>query len=129
MDMEAHEEAKRLGKEIIYLESIEEQIEAMEGIPFDAIVDFLQRIDEWDAIVRGHPRRFMRGDLDGVLRVVGRFPTRCESIIDCRDPVFFERMVPYLERGGAAVLVGTSHIPGLIRRLEEAGWSVRPVGR
>lgn len=129
MDMEAHEEAERLGKEIIYLERIEEQIEAMEGIPFDAIVNFLRRIDDWEVIIREHSGRFLRGDLDGVLGVVGRFPTRCESIIDCRDPVFFERMTPYIERGGAAVLVGTSHIPGLILRLEEAGWSVRPVGR
>ena len=129
VDLEAYETAGRLGKEIIQLELIEEQIEAMEGIPFDGIVEFLGRIDRWEAMARLHARRFMAGDIDRIFGALTNFPSRCESIIDRRDPVFFERMTPFIEKGGSAVLLGTGHMPGIMRRLGEAGWSVRPVGR
>lgn len=129
VDLEAHQAAERLGKPIVYMESIDEQVRAMEGIPFEAIVTFLGMIGRWEALSREHARRFIAGDIERIFKAIGYFPSRCESIIDCRDPVFFERMTPYIEKGGAAVLVGASHIPGLVRRLEEAGWSVRPVGR
>ncbi|MGV7929150.1 MAG: TraB/GumN family protein [Spirochaetota bacterium] len=129
VDLEAHGVAARLGKKIVYLESIEEQVEAMEGIPFDSIVAFLGMVDRWEALSREHARRFIAGDTERIFKAVSYFPSRCESIIDCRDPVFFERMTPYIEKGNAAVLVGASHLPGLRGRLEDAGWTIGPYER
>jgi pheromone shutdown protein TraB len=41
------------------------------------------------------------------------FPTFCESIIDKRDPILYERMKPFLEKGNTLALVGITHIRGI----------------
>ena len=53
------------------------------------------------------------------------FPTRCKSILDDRDPVFFERMKPFMDRGSAVAFVGTTHVGGLAGMFEGEGYLIR----
>ena len=62
--------------------------------------------------------------MNGLLNTTKPFPTRCTSIIDNRDPVFFERMMPYIDAGAVAVFVGTTHIQGITKMLEKDGFKV-----
>ena len=45
--------------------------------------------------------------------MTGEFPTRCESIIAKRDPIFFKGMKAFFEEGKTAAFVGVGHIPGI----------------
>jgi pheromone shutdown protein TraB len=56
---------------------------------------------------------------------VSGYPTVCDAIIGKRDPVLFERMRGFLEKGPTLALVGASHCPGIGRMLGEAGYAVR----
>ncbi|MCX8023475.1 MAG: TraB/GumN family protein [Syntrophorhabdaceae bacterium] len=124
VDMEAYEVAKSLGKEIHFIETIEEQIKALEGIPTERILNFLKKLDTWDTYTKRHVKYYLAGDYEGIRGLITEYPTRCESIIDRRDPVMFERIIPYMERGGAIAFVGTSHVFGIKKRLEDKGFTV-----
>jgi hypothetical protein len=124
VDMEAYETAKQLGKEVRFLETIEEQVRAMEGIPLERILHFLKKMDTWEQYANRHSRYYLAGDYDSIVGIVTEYPTRCESIIDRRDPVLFERMRPYMEQGDAIAFVGTTHIAGIRKMLEESGYRV-----
>jgi uncharacterized protein YbaP (TraB family) len=125
MDMEAYQVACRLGKPIHFLETIDEQLRALDGIPFDGIVHYLNQIDLWDHYTDRFVKLFLQGNLREMLTYALRFPTRCESILDDRDPVLFERMKPFVEEGAALAFVGTSHVPGILKRFESERYTVR----
>lgn len=127
VDLEAHEIARRLRKTIHYLESLEEQLRALEGIPLERIVNFLEMFNNWDDYARRYVRSYLEGDLDAIMNSTVPFPTRCESILERRDPILFERMLPYFEEGDAIALVGVTHLRGVIKRLGESGFECRHV--
>ena len=124
VDLEALDVARQMGKEIYYLETIEEQIAALNGIPFEGIVNFFNCAKKWEYFAKRHAETYLRGDYESMIRETLCFPTRCESIIEKRDPKLFERMMPYVERGCTGVFVGTTHIGGIIRMLEKEGYIV-----
>jgi uncharacterized protein YbaP (TraB family) len=124
VDLEALAVARDLSKKVVFLETIEEQLAALDGIPLEKIVDYFNNFRNWGRFSRHHRKQYLKGSLDGLLNITTEFPTRCASIIDHRDPVFFERMRPYVEAGEAAVFVGTTHIRGIKKMLEEDGFKV-----
>ena len=124
VDLEALSVARELGRKVVFLETIEEQLEALDGIPFERIVHYMNNFKNWGKFSRHHRKQYLKGSLDGLLNIISEFPTRCTSIIDHRDPVFFERMKPYVDAGEAAVFVGTTHIRGIKKMLEEDGFKV-----
>jgi hypothetical protein len=124
VDMEAYTIATELGKTVVFMETIEEQIQVLETVSRRQIVDFMRRIDSWPSYTRDFMRWYLNADLAQIELNPYGFPTRTPRLIDCRDTVFCERMQPYLERGGAAVFVGAPHIPGVRRILMDAGYEV-----
>jgi len=124
VDLEALSVARQLGKNIHFLETIEEQIAALNGIPFERIVNFFREFNSWEKFSRQHVKCYLKGDIETMMGVTVEFPTRCESIIDKRDPVMFERMEHFIEKGNAMVFVGTTHIRGISRMLEGIGYKV-----
>ena len=124
IDMEAFHVAQRLGKRIEFLETIEEQLVALDEIPFDRIVDYVNRFDQWKSYKQFFLNHFSTGDLEGLMSRTNRFPTRCESILGMRDSRFFERMIGFFETGRAMAFVGMSHIPSLQKMFLNAGYRV-----
>ncbi len=116
MDVEAFHIAQKLGKKIAYLETIEDQLAALDGIPFERIVNYLNHMKHWRVHKGAFMKAFLEGDLQKFSSMTGEFPTRCESIITKRDPIFFERMKVYFEENKTTAFVGVAHIPG-IRKL------------
>ena len=124
MDMEAFNIARKLGKRIQYLETIEDQLAALDGIPFERIVNYLNHISHWGVHKEVFMKAFLEGDLQKFLSMTGEFPTRCESIITKRDPIFFERMKVCFEENKTTAFVGVAHIPGIRELFLDEGYQV-----
>jgi hypothetical protein len=121
MDLDAARIAAELGKEIRYLETIEEQIAALEAVPFDRMMSFL--LDEnWSAYCAAYERHYLAGELDALVAAAQAFPTYCEPVLGRRDVVLAERMAGELERGGACVVIGVAHCPRVLARLAQEGY-------
>lgn len=124
VDLEALSIARELDKKVVFLETIDEQLDALDGIPFERIVGYLNNFRSWGRFSEHHRKQYLKGSLDGLLNITTTFPARCASIIDNRDIVFFQRMRPYIDAGKAAVFVGTTHIRGVTKMLEEDGFKI-----
>ena len=126
MDVEAFHIARELGKEIKYLETIEDQLNALDGIPFDRIVNYFNRFQHWSAHRERFSKIFLEGNLQNYLSVTGEFPTRCEAIIGRRDPIFFRGIKTFFEKGQTTAFVGVGHIPGIRNMFLDEGYRVIP---
>ncbi len=122
MDVEAYRIARSLGKKIGFLETIEDQLAALDGVPFERFVDYLNHIEQWRDYQERFVEAYLAGDLDRFLSMTGVFPTRCESILARRDPLFFERIRASHERGPTAAFVGVAHIPGVRKLFLDEGY-------
>lgn len=124
MDLEAQSLAKGMKKDIFFLEEPDEQIKAMEGIPPEKIVNFLRQANSWIEYAEKFSKLYLEGKIDELMKVTINFPTRCESIIDRRDPVLFERMLPYVRSGYSLIFVGITHVPGLLKLFQRDGLKI-----
>lgn len=125
VDLEAWRTARDMGKAVVAMENLEEQLESLESVPIARIVDFFRRCHDWPAYGKRNIRTYLNGDLGGMMGSSIEFPSRTETVIDRRDERFRQRMRPFLEAGGCAVFVGTAHLVGLIPLLREDGFTVR----
>ena len=124
MDVEAFRIAQKLGKKIQYLETIEDQLAALDEIPFERIVNYLNHIEHWRVHKEVFMKAFLEGDLQKFFSMTGEFPTRCESIITKRDPIFFKRIKTFFEKDKTAAFVGVGHIPGVLDMFFDEGYQV-----
>src|SRR5687767_2749262 len=74
LDLDAAQIAARLGKEVRYLETIEEQIAALEAVPAERFARFLASGD-WRGYNEGYERHYLAGDLEGLAAAADGFPT------------------------------------------------------
>lgn len=121
LDREVMEEAKRQLKPVFCLEEINEQIEALRAIPNDRILGFLKEAERWDDYMEKYRKFYLAGDLENLMLLAQRFPTFCDSVIFRRDPILFERMLPYLEEGDGVIVVGITHMKGILDLTKESG--------
>lgn len=124
MDLDAVAIAGRLGKEVRYLETIDEQIAALEAVPVERYARFLSSGD-WRGYNQSYERHYLAGDLEGLAAGAQGFPTYCEPVIGRRDAVLAERMRGELEAGGACVVIGVAHCRGVLSALESDGYEIR----
>ena len=126
VDLEGYTLAKGLGKKIVYLETIEEQINVLENLAHDRIIDFLKRVDQWQELTQGYVACYLAGDLEQIKSKGLRFPSRHHSVIEHRDKIFYSRMLEYLEAGNAVAFVGAPHVRGVSKLLREDGYQIMP---
>jgi hypothetical protein len=124
MDIEAFQIAKKVGKKIQFLETIEDQVSALNGIPFERIVNFLNHIDYWNAYRELFLKAFLSGDLEKFVSMTGEFPTRCESILANRDPIFFKGIKAFSDKEDVVAFIGIVHIPGIRKMFLDEGYQV-----
>jgi uncharacterized protein YbaP (TraB family) len=125
VDLEAWQLALDMGKAVRGMESIPEQIEALESIPIPRIVNFIRSCRKWHCYIKRNVRAYLKGDVDNMFGTSIEFPTRTELVIHRRDARFLERMRSFIEEGRCAVFVGSAHMINLRGMLVEAGFSVR----
>ena len=127
VDLEAFELSKNFGKEVHFLETIEEQIQVLEQIPVERMIRFLKKIHQWDEYSESYVRVFLRGSLADWMSGTSDFPSRCSPVIDERDRVFYRRMKPFIEEGESAVFLGAPHLHGVNQMLDADGWRVEHI--
>lgn len=125
VDMEAWRVAHDMGRNVVGMESLEEQLDSLGSLPPERVVRFFRACGGWKALSRRNMRAYLAGDLEGMMGSSAEFPTRTEYVISRRDQRFRERMRPYLEEGRCAVFVGSAHMVNLRHMLVEDGFSVR----
>jgi uncharacterized protein YbaP (TraB family) len=125
VDLEAWNLAHQMGKEVLGMETIEEQIMTLESIPVDRITGFFRRCGHWKKYIKNNIRAYLKGDLEAMMGTSAEFPSRTDTVIDQRDEVFLKRMLPRVQTGRCAVFVGSAHMFNLHRMFGQAGFSVR----
>ena len=127
VDLEAWTIAHEMGRNVIGMESIEEQLASLESVPVSRIIPFLRDVGNWKNRMNSNVRSYLAGNLTGMLGSSTEFPTRTEQVIGVRDQRFRERMTPYIEAGRCVVFVGTAHMLNLERMLAEDGFTVTKI--
>jgi len=123
--LEAWRLAKETGKNILPMETIDEQIATLESIPVERIVRFFRQCEHWKGFIRKNRCAYLKGNLEAMMGTSVEFPSRTDMVINRRDELFLERMLPHLETGRCAVFVGSAHMFNLRDMLAQAGFSVR----
>jgi uncharacterized protein YbaP (TraB family) len=124
MDVEAFHIAQALGKKIQFLETIDDQLAAMDGIPFERIVNYLNHIEYWKKYKESFLKSFLAGELEKFVTMTGEFPTRCDSILTKRNPIFFRKIKVACEEARTVAFIGVIHIPGVRTFFLDEGYEV-----
>ena len=124
VDLEAWTIAHEMGRNVIGMESIAEQIASLESVPVHRILPFLRSAGNWKNQMNRNVRAYLAGEMRSMLGSSTEFPTRTQQVIGIRDQRFRERMAPYIEAGRCAVFVGTAHMLNLETMLAEDGFTV-----
>lgn len=126
VDLEAWRVAHAMGKHVLAMEDIEEQLEALRAVPVQRAVNFLRNADKWPSYLKSNAKGYLSGNLESLLGTSTEFPTRTGHIISMRDQRFRDRMLLYLNKGRAIALVGSAHLLNLRNMLAEDGFKVTP---
>jgi len=127
VDLEAYTVAQELGKDIHFLETIDEQIEVLSSIPFERIIHYLKKIEDWSKYTKAYVTCYLKGDMDALMSIPSEFPSRCSTVIDKRDPILYERMRVFFERGNAIAFVGAPHVKEIKKMFFRDGYEVAQV--
>jgi len=127
VDLEIWRLGHAMGKNIIAMESLEEQIATLECVTAERVADFFRSAPHWKRFIKRNETAYLAGDLMAMMGTSTEFPTRTELVINRRDQIFRERMRPFLEAGRCVVFVGTAHMLGLYPMLEKDGFRLRQV--
>lgn len=139
LDEELQEHAHARGKQVVALESPQEQLAIFQEMPLDYQIEYLETVLSWPAVMSADgplKRLYLAGDhrnMWGLYRLaahlspspfMGYFTQR--AIVE-RNHRMAERLQPILAEGGAFVAVGALHLPGaegLFNLLQAAGWRI-----
>ncbi len=127
VDLEAWNIAHDMAKNVVAMESLEEQLASLNAVPAQRVVHYFQNCHHWPRMIKQNVKAYLRGDLLQLMGTSAEFPTRTHTIINERDERFRRRMRPFLEEGRAAVFVGTAHMLNLRNMLAEDGFTVTQV--
>lgn len=143
LDMLLYTQAAAQGKQMYGLETVQEQVGAMEALPQDVQISMLRdavaQFDRLNQIIEQLITAYLQRNLDalteisesamqqGDVRVARLFES---EIVVKRNQRMFERMQPRLKEGNAFIAVGALHLTGkdgLLNLLRNKGFRVSPV--
>lgn len=143
LDMLLYTQAASQGKRVYGLETVREQVGAMEAMPRDLQISMLRdavaQYDQLDQIIEQLIKAYLQRDLSaletisdsamqqGDARVARLFET---EVVVNRNYRMVERMQPRLQEGNAFIAVGALHLTGkdgLLNLLRNKGYRVSPV--
>ncbi len=127
VDLEAWHLAHAMGKQVVAMESLEEQLASLDAVPTERVVRYFQNCAAWPKMIGKNVKAYLQGNLEQLMGTSAEFPTRTHTIINKRDERFRRRMRPFLEQGRTCVFVGTAHMLNLRHMLVEDGFTVTKV--
>ena len=143
LDQKLAETAQAKGKTLKGLESIGEQLEAMNSLPMEfhvqGLVETIKLGDLMPDIMATMTDLYLKGDIAMIMPVItAASPENLDEeaeayaqfedrIIRMRNHVMAERAAPILAEGGAFIAVGALHLPGeegVVALLRQSGYDV-----
>jgi uncharacterized protein YbaP (TraB family) len=138
--------ARDQGKQLLGLESIGEQMEAMADLPIEfhirGLVETIKLADLMPDIMATMTDLYLEGEIAQIMPVVlaagpeeleddaSGYAAFEERIVRMRNHVMAGRAAPILDAGNAFVAVGALHLPGkegLVALLQDAGYTVTAI--
>ncbi len=141
LDAQLLHEANQQNKSLIFLESLSSQMEIIIGVDFSYAeqLEYAQFMEKWSSedMVACYDQLttlYLKGNPDEVLKYsIEIFENPPEVVQRYFQSFFFDRdislakaMRPQLEKGNAFIAVGASHLPGVIKLIQE-DYEVRPI--
>lgn len=143
MDMMLAWRGQGAGLELVALETVDEQIEFLSGLPnadqIALIEKALDERDSHDALFNELVKTYLEGDLEQLTLLSNRqlegLPAHIanyfnEQGLEERNRRMLERARPWLEQGGLIIAVGALHLPGedgLLALLANEGWQLQGI--
>jgi uncharacterized protein len=145
LDMEIAEMGKARGLEVVGLETIPAQIEALAAVPEQQQLDMLRaslkfadRTDDMmETLVQLYLNRKITAAMPFQIALAREAGVTDQAFIGFQEKLLVERNVkmldvaaPLLDRGGVFVAVGALHLPGdkgLVALLRDGGYTVSPI--
>jgi uncharacterized protein YbaP (TraB family) len=146
LDIKIATTARDQGKQLLGLESIGEQMEAMADLPIEfhirGLVETIKLADLMPDIMATMTDLYLEGQIAQIMPVVlaagpeeleddaSGYAAFEERIVRMRNHVMAGRAAPILDAGNAFVAVGALHLPGkegLVALLQDAGYTVTAI--
>lgn len=144
LDMMIAERAKAAGTPVSGLETIEQQLVALSGIPEDQQLQMLRvslkYFERTDDMMETMLQLYLKRDMGAAMPFQKALASEMgipdtafdgfqKSLLVDRNARMSQSAVPFLNQGGAFIAVGALHLPGktgLVTLLREAGYKVTP---
>ncbi|HHZ10826.1 MAG TPA: polysaccharide biosynthesis protein GumN [Rhizobiales bacterium] len=143
LDVKLAEDAKAAGKELLGLETVTDQLEAMASLPMEfhvrGLVDTLKLGDRMDDVVESMIALYLKGEVGAIWPLFRNvLPDSAEAdgyaafeevMVTARNRTMALEAEPVLRKGGAFIAIGALHLPGkegVVELLREAGYTVTP---
>jgi uncharacterized protein YbaP (TraB family) len=145
LDLILYESAKQQNKPVCGLETAEEQVAVFEQVSLEDQILLLKQIvkdpEALDQQLKQLTEKYLARDIAGLLALSQEFddatPQEQKSgeallrrVIDDRNLLMVERMLPRLQQGSVFIAVGALHLPGekgILQLLTERGYRVSVV--
>jgi uncharacterized protein len=145
LDMKIAEVGKARGLQVVGLETIPEQLQALAGVPEPQQLDMLRASlkfadrtnDMMETLVQLYLDRKISAALPFQIAIAKQVGIGNEAFAGFQEKLLTERNIkmhataePLLEQGGVFIAIGALHLPGkqgLVALLREAGYTVTPI--
>jgi uncharacterized protein YbaP (TraB family) len=142
LDQRIGREAQQRGKRVVGLETVDEQVGALAGMPEATQVYLLRtslavldtHVDQWEVLHRLYLQRDLGAILPFAMRLVEQagfesapFSRFERDLIDKRNITMRNGALPLLKQGNAFIAVGALHLPGkagLVELFRAEGYTV-----
>jgi len=142
LDLEIRNLAREFGHNVVGLETIEEQIDALSGMSMadqlwllnKSLNDFETSMTLWETMIESYLQRDLQALMkeqealmDDTSQIDDRF---MEKLVDQRNIKMAERLIVLMQKNSVFAAVGALHLPGekgVLHLLERAGYQVVPV--
>ncbi len=119
MDAVIYQRAKKDGKQIEFLETVEQQLKLVDK-SFDVKVldDMLGELDKTEKMTKDMASAYRRGEIDALSALVfdpeerKKHPAMFDVLFDARNAAWIPKLEPLLGKGSVFVAVGAGHLLG-----------------
>lgn len=139
LDLKLMSAAQAAGKQVVGLESVDEQLAVFENVPQAEQVDMLKEVachyDTFQTELGEMVDAYVARDLVALVEQSERYKSAgkeafMDQLLYARNARMAERMLPLLAAGHAFIAVGALHLPGprgVLQLLEQQGYHVEAV--
>lgn len=131
MDMYLMVVSRSMGKKVIGLEQVEDQLNLLDELVSGQDPEYILNDFAAAKTTQQLIKSYAAGDLNAVLKMVNTLPPAVEvPFLSARNKIMLEHLVPAMREASVFTAVGVAHLPGnlgLLKLLQQQGYTVTPV--